>query len=893
MMKIYHETVVDGLFTVPDLKLDWDTLLSDKYKLWANYKYALLKFYYSPNHEGSCTDVAQEFNDRPSSLNALIMNFGRAVQKAVGDFAVMQNNKMEYWIISMNGYNDKQGHFVWRMRPDLTEAIRRQLAKEAQLKEKFLKKFPLESLRSMTIEQYTNLNRRDSFCYWLESETYRLGSIWGGSSLKFGIYKYNQTPKENMPAKHDGNYCWLAKYNCKTSEEAFNIVRDRIATIAEKAIEGDLQGVEEVDFGDVVKWKIACLYSDKKVINMYSEDLLQAAAKGFGYKGDLHSRPEMNRFIIAQYDEKRESFYDFYMRVGIHYFGKTEPEKTYWLAGYSFASTNSQLDRFLKEGIWESKYDNGSASDQKLLPLAQSVSEGDVIILKSTSTKGSNHDKPFLRIKAIGIVTSNIECVTSEEYTTCRCSVNYINTDEKDFDGAVFGSYRKTLHEANKKLKDIIEYVNTLISDESMIQKDITQDQSKKYQAFIELLNENHNLVLTGAPGTGKTYMAQEIAKEMGAETMFVQFHPSYDYTDFVEGLRPVEKEDGQMGFERKDGVFKEFCRDAIKNLLDSEKSIESLTNELSWQEKLERFVDDAMEKGTKFKTVNGSEFVISDMKSHTIVIHNEQNEKTTQVSVNADDIIELLSNDVPLNIVRDIRNYFKRKFGTQPDSYAYVITKAVRAMKQKVPVVEANKVERKPFVFIIDEINRGEASKIFGELFFAIDPGYRGKTDFLVQTQYQNLVPETDVFAKGFYVPENVYILGTMNDIDRSVESMDFAMRRRFTWKEVTPADTESMLDSLACANEAKATMERLNKAITETEGLGAAYQIGPSYFLKLEKNGGDFNKLWEMNIEPLLKEYLRGFRKTKEVLDKFNKAYFNKKEDSATDEVELIDEN
>lgn len=413
-----------------------------------------------------------------------------------------------------------------------------------------------------------------------------------------------------------------------------------------------------------------------------------------------------------------------------------------------------------------------------------------------------------------------------------------------------------------------------------------------KYKEYIDLLAEAHNLVLTGAPGTGKTYMAQAIAEEMGAVTKFVQFHPSYDYTDFVEGLRPIEKGDGQLGFERKDGVFKEFCREAIKNLIDSKKSIESLTKEISWQEKLERFVEDSIEEGTKLKTVNGSEFEISEMKGHTIVIHNEQNEKTTQVAVNADEILELLTNDVPLNIVRDIRNYFNRKFGTQPDSYAFVIAKTIRAMRQKMPVVEANKIDRKTFVFIIDEINRGEVSKIFGELFYAIDPGYRGKKDYLVQTQYQNLVPETDIFAKGFYVPENVYILATMNDIDRSVESMDFAMRRRFTWKEVTPTDTEAMLDTLSCANEAKATMNRLNNVIAETEGLGASYMIGPSYFLKLGENGGDFLKLWKMNIEPLLKEYLRGFRKADEIIDRFSKAFFNVKEDTATDQVELIDE-
>ena len=419
------------------------------------------------------------------------------------------------------------------------------------------------------------------------------------------------------------------------------------------------------------------------------------------------------------------------------------------------------------------------------------------------------------------------------------------------------------------------EGIKTDFKKDSIIENKNMQEQ-EKYKEYIELLKENHNLVLTGAPGTGKTFMAQAIASQMYAESKFVQFHPSYDYTDFVEGLRPVVKEDGQMGFERKDGVFKEFCRDAIKNLDDSKKSVKCLTEERTWQEKLNEFIEKSIDKATKYKTINGSEFFISDMRNHTIIVHNEQNEKTAQVAVNADEILKLLINNIPLNIVRDIRNYFKRKFGTQPDSYAFAIIKEIRAMKQEQHVTEAKKIEKKPFVFIIDEINRGEASKIFGELFYAIDPGYRGRKEHLVQTQYQNLVPEDDVFADGFYVPENVYILATMNDIDRSVESMDFAMRRRFTWKEVTPADTEYMLDKLACADEAKTIMRRLNKAIAETNELGPAYMIGPAYFLKLGENGSDFKKLWNMNIEPLLKEYLRGFRNSTTILNKFKETYF-----------------
>lgn len=420
---------------------------------------------------------------------------------------------------------------------------------------------------------------------------------------------------------------------------------------------------------------------------------------------------------------------------------------------------------------------------------------------------------------------------------------------------------------------------------------------SMMYQKYIDLLKESKNLVLTGAPGTGKTFMAQAIAKEMGCgenEMCFVQFHPSYDYTDFVEGLRPIMMSEGQMGFERKDGIFKEFCKKAIKNLIDSAKSIENLSKELSWENKLQQFIDDSIDNDTKFKLSNGSEFTIDEIKGRNIIAHNDSNPKTPLIPINADEIIELLTNDVPLNIVRDIRTYFNRKFGTQPDSYAFIITKAIREMKYKTQVISANKIERKPFVFIIDEINRGEASKIFGELFYAIDPGYRGKKDIRVKTQYQNLVPETDVFAEGFYIPENVFILGTMNDIDRSIESMDFAMRRRFTWKEIKSEDTQSMLDTLECATMAKSVMARLNNEIYKIEGLGSAYQVGPSYFLKLGDNGGNFEKLWDMNIEPLLREYSRGFRKSDEIMEKLRSAYFDIKESNSNiNDNELVDEN
>ena len=406
------------------------------------------------------------------------------------------------------------------------------------------------------------------------------------------------------------------------------------------------------------------------------------------------------------------------------------------------------------------------------------------------------------------------------------------------------------------------------------------------YDEIINLLKTNHNLVLTGAPGTGKTYMACEVAKLMGAEIKFVQFHPSYDYTDFVEGLRPTDSLEGQIGFERKDGIFKDFCREAIENLEDSKKNIEEIKNEVSWKDRLDEFISDSIETGKIYHTATKGEFIISDIKNNSLAVYNKKNEKTPKIWMKVDEILTLLINKVKLDRVMSVREYFGKKHNRQEDSYIYAIVKALREQKKKVAVSNVQKVNEKPFVLVIDEINRGDASKIFGELFYAIDPGYRGKTENLVQTQYQNLVSDTDVFAKGFYVPENVYILATMNDIDRSVECMDFAMRRRFVWKEITPSDTDYMLSKLGKAQEAQEKMAALNAEIAKTEGLGYAYQIGPAYFKKIEKNGNDFDKLWTMNIEPLLKEYLRGFRDAEKLLNGFKEAYYGKNDNKEVTE-------
>lgn len=416
------------------------------------------------------------------------------------------------------------------------------------------------------------------------------------------------------------------------------------------------------------------------------------------------------------------------------------------------------------------------------------------------------------------------------------------------------------------------------------------------------LLISNHNLILTGAPGTGKTYLAKKIAESMEAEYKFVQFHPSYDYTDFVEGLRPINQK-GQIVFERQDGVFKEFCKDAWDAWLDQ--SDQQLDQQLDTR-LLTALVKLKNERATLGR--NNYAFRISkmyedeDIKKIEITLKNGY-----QYNLGFIVFLEAFKSDTTINdnwFENTLDNYEKKgiTFDSRQNNqlirnyYVHLYNK-LSQLQQDVKNTDLTSQEScEKYVFIIDEINRGEISKIFGELFFSIDPGYRGPS-FKVRTQYQHLIiKDKDIFKDGFFVPENVYIIGTMNDIDRSVESMDFAMRRRFAWKEISAESSQSMLDEEEAwgklgmpakdiVNEIKIRMDNLNDCIIDKYGgetytgkdrigLTKAYQIGASYFLKYNQYN-DFDELWANHIEGLLYEYLRGTTNVEAKIVRLKDAY------------------
>ena len=787
----------------------------------------------------------------------------------------------------------------------------------------FQAKFPLEKLKTLTLEEYTDIQQsgknRDDFTYWVETKVDKVGGISLYSS-HYGIYKFKNNPEETKRLRHDEDYVWDVKYGL-TRDEAWENVRSIIYSIARFSKEGRFSEIEQLDLPTQYKWKIAFLYSDKKITNIFRKSSLE--------------------FLAHKYCENANEKMSFSELTVLIREKCIDNSRDYW----------KQADR-----LWEEcKAENERAKTFPKTMLEEICSEiesnpefSDFRYVDNTDDFKNKKDSFFFWIGLRDSVLGNKEChyeiifdkdafhsqIHFEEMDTKQMYINglksipeVVNTKRKNALGAWFEIASSGVsiegYDVDNIKRNVLE--NLILLDGKVrdvvlkvIKGNKDMDDCREY---IDLLKNTRNLILTGAPGTGKTFLAKKMAEAMVGEghkenIVFTQFHQSYDYTDFVEGLRPTKSVGDEMGFECVDGIFKSFCKSALKNLIDSGKSKEEINLETVITKEFESFCEDIRsgeENRLELKTTDKHVLLNGCNNDSTVIYVKPLGSELHEYSISLDKILQLAGKfknvkDVENAKLSDIRNCVS---GHKSYNWA-LLYRIYQRIAEKPAVTNMTKVERQNFVFIIDEINRGEISKIFGELFYAIDPTCRVTTDNLrkkdfeaITTQYSNMNNEPNLFDRfiennqygHFFVPDNVYIIGTMNDIDRGVESLDFAFRRRFAWIEIAAKDTqESILRSIQEKPEKGITVENLQRVMDGLnekiwkdkddgiEGLSSAYHLGAAYFLKIQDYAdmdNPYQMLWKYNLEPLLREYLRGMDDSVQVICELSEVYQGMVED------------
>ncbi|HAA1562040.1 TPA_asm: restriction endonuclease [Campylobacter jejuni] len=459
--------------------------------------------------------------------------------------------------------------------------------------------------------------------------------------------------------------------------------------------------------------------------------------------------------------------------------------------------------------------------------------------------------------------------------------LNYLKTMSKD--GEIFYRYYK-----NCKFFAIPK--NTFSKDDFKIIKDNINN------------NISLNQILYGPPGTGKTYHTIDKALEILGENLenrdekkakfdeyvkngqivFTTFHQSYGYEEFVEGIKPridSKENSKEVEYEIKDGIFKELCKKALDNYKVSLLTQEEFVKSEDLENKIEIFLDELVDQQKFIEKIQSGGFKLEEYNEKYRIITDDTN---ANLYLNLEIFKTLLENKDKIINGRSIKQILNNKHRRQIDSYYFQLVKLFKEREQdyKVDNNPSEKPELKPYIIIIDEINRGNVSKIFGELITLIEPSKRigEKEELKVTLPYS---------GEKFGVPKNVYIIGTMNTADRSITSLDTALRRRFEFVEMMPDVSKLSMDCEGI------NLQELLKAInTRIEYLlDREKTIGHAFFVSVE-NLEDLKKVFQNKIIPLLQEYFyNDYALINAVLNDNGMIFEDKKDDKYLQKIKNLD--
>ncbi|EAL1971498.1 AAA domain-containing protein [Campylobacter jejuni] len=459
--------------------------------------------------------------------------------------------------------------------------------------------------------------------------------------------------------------------------------------------------------------------------------------------------------------------------------------------------------------------------------------------------------------------------------------LNYLKTMSKD--GEIFYRYYK-----NCKFFAIPK--NTFSKDDFKIIKDNINN------------NISLNQILYGPPGTGKTYHTIDKALEILGENLesrdekkakfdeyvrkgqivFTTFHQSYGYEEFIEGIKPridSKENSKEVEYEIKDGIFKELCKKALDNYKVSLLTQEEFVKSEDLENKIGIFLDELVDQQKFIEKIQSGGFKLEEYNEKYRIITDDTN---ANLYLNLEIFKTLLENKDKIINGRSIKQILNNKHRRQIDSYYFQLVKLFKEREQdyKVDNNPSEKPELKPYIIIIDEINRGNVSKIFGELITLIEASKRigEKEELKVTLPYS---------GKEFGVPKNVYIIGTMNTADRSITSLDTALRRRFEFIEMMPDVSKLSMDCEGI------NLQELLKAInTRIEYLlDREKTIGHAFFVSVE-NLEDLKKVFQNKIIPLLQEYFyNDYALINEVLNDNGMIFEDKKDDKYLQKIKNLD--